>query len=53
MTPLIVLNINVALSFCRRVIKSSQFNRFKTEETGACIIIEPGNRPGSPIFLSF
>ena len=40
MTPLIVLNINVAL-------------RFKTEETGACIIIEPGNRPGSPIFLSF
>ena len=28
-SPLIVSNIKVALSFCWRVIKSSQFNRFK------------------------
>ena len=32
----------------RTTIKSSQFNRFK-KETSACIIIGPGNRPGSPI----
>ena len=48
MSPIINININVALSFCRRVI-----NLTGLKGNSRFIIVGPSNRPGSRILKFF
>ena len=54
-SPLIILNINIALSFFLRVERLSQLSLFRRIISGTSVVTAPGNDPGSPIleFLEF